>query len=376
MDQRIAEILEVGGYEELLPIQQLVLEPMLAGKSLMAEAPTGSGKTLSYLLPILLRMNGDGGVRYLIVAPTKELGSQITQEVKKYTESVLFLPDAVGRERQIENLRKKRPEILVGMASRLLELISLGKIKLHRLDYIIVDEGDKVLKRDGLYYMEKIVTGAMKSVPLAFFSATYRPVDLEVIKSLRPEAELLTSSEVKATVRHHYLMSDPKRKLENMFKVLRAFDSRKAIVFINRAEGVEGIRKQIGEQTREVFILHTDLDMQKRKAILERFRKAQFALLITTDVFSRGLDIPDTDCVIHYDLPRTGNIYTHRSGRTGRGFGQGNVISLVSEEEKGDFYEIRHMAKVHIGQMSFGRDGTMRFIKKPDSPRRGRGEEL
>lgn len=376
MDQKIAEILKVGGYEELLPIQQLVLEPMLAGKSLMAEAPTGSGKTLSYLLPILLRMKGDGGVRYLIVAPTKELGSQITNEVKKYTESVLFLPDAVGRERQIENLRKKRPEILVGMASRLLELISLGKIKLHRLDYIIVDEGDKVLKRDGLYYVEKIVSGAMKSVPLAFFSATYRPVDLEVIKGLRPEVELLTSSEVKATVHHHYLMSDPKRKLENMFKVLRAFDSRKAIVFINRSEGVEGIRKQIGEQTREVFILHTDLDMQKRKAILERFRKAQFALLITTDVFSRGLDIPDTDCVIHYDLPRTGNIYTHRSGRTGRGFGQGNVISLVSEEEKGDFYEIRHMAKVHIGQLAFGKDGTMRFIKKPDNPRRGRGEEL
>lgn len=373
ISQDLQALLKKHGYSELLDIQKLVLPHMLSGENIMVEAPTGSGKTLSYLLPMLMNLHEDKKVHYLIMAPTKELGSQIVSEIRKFTESVLFLPNEVGRERQMENLKKKRPEILVGMASRFYELISLGKIKLNHVDYIVLDEGDKILKRDSKEYVEEVLKSALKSTPLAFFSATYRPVDHEVIAEYRPIVQFLSSSLTNSIVTHYYLMCDEKRKLENMFKVLRGFNVQKAIVFINRAEGVEGILKQINEQSREIFTLHTELDMQKRKTVLERFRQSKFAVLITTDVFSRGLDIPDTDCVIHYDLPRTGNIYTHRSGRTGRGFKNGSVVSLVAEGEKSDFYEIRHMAKIHIGQIAFSRDGELLQLKGPNAQGKPRG---
>ena len=359
----IEALLEFNGYEKLMEIQKMVLPHMRAGENIMAEAPTGSGKTLAYLLPMLERLNDDKKVKLLIIAPTKELGSQIVTEVRKFTESVLFLPDAVGRERQVENLKKKKPEILVGMANRIYELIVLGKIKVNHLQYIVIDEGDKVLTRDSKLYMEEILKSSLKSTPLAFFSATFRPVDQQTIAAYRPDIHPITSKEVTGKVGHYYLMGEERRKLENMFKVLRAMDSSKAIAFINRAEGVEGLKARIHEQSREIFILHTDLEMQQRKAVLEKFRKSRKALLITTDVFSRGLDIPDTDCVIHYDLPRTGNIYIHRSGRTGRGFSKGSVVSLVAEGEKSQFYDIRQMAKVHIAPIAFDRTGKLIFPK-------------
>lgn len=363
--REIARLLEEHGYTKLMDIQEKVLPHMQSGENIMAEAPTGSGKTLAYLLPALPWIDGDRTVKLLIIAPTKELGSQIVGEVRKFTDSVLFLPDGVGRERQIENLKKKKPEILVGMAVRIFELITLGKIKLNHLRYIVIDEGDKVLKGPSKLYVEEILKSSLKSTPLAFFSATYRPEDLADIARYRPDIRNISSKEITGEVRHYYLMTDEKRKLENMFKLLRALDSVKAIVFINRAEGVEGLVDRIHEQSRTIFKLHTDLDMQNRKTILERFRKAEHAVLITTDVFSRGLDIPDTDCVIHYDLPRTGNIYIHRSGRTGRGFRKGSVVSLVSEGEKSQFYDIRKMARVHIGQLAFDRAGRLISPKLP-----------
>ena len=112
------EKMQEQGFDSLMEVQSLVLPRMAEGTSLMVEAPTGSGKTLAYLLPLLHRLKGDRKIRFLILAPTKELGSQIVREIRKFTDSVLFLPDEVGRERQLERLKKIRPEILVGMAGR------------------------------------------------------------------------------------------------------------------------------------------------------------------------------------------------------------------------------------------------------------------
>lgn len=360
------EKMQEQGFDSLMEVQSMVFPRMAEGTSLMVEAPTGSGKTLAYLLPLLHRLKGDRKIRFLILAPTKELGSQIVREIRKFTDSVLFLPDEVGRERQLERLKKIRPEILVGMAGRFMELIRLGKLKLTDLEYIVLDEGDKVLKGPGKAKVEGILKAAYDTTPLAFFSATYRPEDHELISSYRKDLEFVSAEGPSGIVEHYYLMSDPKRKLENMFKVLRSFNCRKALIFLSRGEGAEGLARRIGPQSREVFVLHTDMDLQKRKSVLEHFRESPLAILLTTDVFSRGLDIPDADGVIHYDLPRTGNIYIHRSGRTGRGFASGTVVTLVSEEEKGQFYEIRRQAKAEIRQIGFRKDGELLVFQEKD----------
>lgn len=356
--------LEKQGYGKLLDVQEKVIPHMLAKENIVVEAPTGSGKTLAYAIPILNMLTGDKNIKFIIMVPTKELGAQITNEFKKFTDKVLFLPDQVGRERQIDSLKKIRPEILVGMPNRLFELIVLGKIKLNHLEYLIIDEGDKVLKRENQQYVEEILKSSLKTTPLAFFSATFRPIDQETINQYRKDIVYIDSKVIVGEVKHYYLMSDEKRKIENMFKVLKGLDAKKSIVFINRSVGVEGLVARFNQQTREVFKLHTDMDMQQRKTILERFRKSNYSILITTDVFSRGLDIPDTDCVIHYDLPKTGNIYIHRSGRTGRGFRKGTVVSLVAEGEKQLFYDVRSMSKLHIGQIGLRKDGSIFYMVK------------
>ena len=364
LKKSLLDQLEKQGYGKLLDVQEKVIPHMLDKENIVVEAPTGSGKTLAYAIPILNMLNGDKNVKFIIMVPTKELGSQITNEFKKFTDKVLFLPDQVGKERQIENLKKKRPEILVGMPNRLFELIVYGKIKLNHLEYLVIDEGDKVLKRENQQYVEEILKSSLKTTPLAFFSATYRPVDQETISQYRKDIVYVDSKVIVGEVKHYYLMTDEKRKTENMFKVLKGLDAKKSIVFINRSVGVEGLVARFNQQTREVFKLHTDMEMQQRKNVLEKFRDSTYSILVTTDVFSRGLDIPDTDCVIHYDLPKTGNIYIHRSGRTGRGFRKGSVVSLVAEGEKQLFYDVRSMSRLHIGQIGLRKDGSIFFMTK------------
>ena len=360
---RINNLLRTKGYISLMPVQEQVIPLMLEGENLVVEAPTGSGKTLAYILPLLLKLKDDKALRAIILAPTKELGSQIVNVSKDFTDKVLFLPDRVGLERQTANIKKNKPQIVVGMPSRILELIDFGKLKLNELEYIIVDEGDKVLKRDNLRMVERILKAAYKTTPLAIFSATYRLDDLELIKSYRENINFISSKDIIGKTSHYYLMISEMRKIDSLFKILRAFNSKKSITFVNSTSGVEGLVKKINKQSREIFVLHKDMDMQKRKSVLEKFRKSTLALLITTDIFSRGLDVPDTDCVVHYDLPRTGNIYIHRSGRTSRGFMEGVVVSLVKEEEKGLFFDIRRMAGVHTKQISFNKQGNIETIK-------------
>ena len=156
-NKKIEEQLKKQGYLDLLPIQNKVIPIMDKGNSLIAEAPTGSGKTLAYLIPLLKRLTGDKALKAMVIVPTKELGSQVVGAAKEFTDKVLFLPDMVGLERQLTSLKKVRPEIIVGMPSRILELIDYGKLKLNKLEYIVIDEGDKVLKRDNLFMVEKII---------------------------------------------------------------------------------------------------------------------------------------------------------------------------------------------------------------------------
>lgn len=360
---RINNLLKIKGYISLMPVQEQIIPLMLKRGNLVVESPTGSGKTLSYILPLLLKLRNDKVLKAIVLAPTKELGSQITYIVKDFTDKVLFLPDRIGLKRQIASIKKIRPQIIVGMPSRILELIDFGKLKLNWLEYIIIDEGDKVLKRDNLKTVERILKAAYKTTSLAVFSATYRPNDLELIKSYKENVYFITSMDIVGKTKHYYLMTSEMRKIDSLFKILRAFNSKKSITFINSTSGVEGLVKKINKQSREIFVLHKDMNMQKRKSVLEKFRKSALALLITIDIFSRGLDVPDVDCVVHYDLPRTGNLYIHRSGRTSRGFREGIVVSLVKEEEKGFFFDIRRMAGVHTKQISFNSQGDIETIK-------------
>ena len=241
-----------------------------------------------------------------------------------------------------------------------------GKIKGSHLRGLVIDEGDKVLKGPNERDIKSILQSTLKSMPLYFFSATLKHKDIELMKSYRENLQMVMLDEgSNVLVKHYYIMVDKQKKTQSLFYLLQSFNIKKAVVFINRSEGVDGLVNRILKQRRAVFKLHTDMTMEERKKVLQDFRKSELAILITTDVFSRGLDIPDTDGVIHYDLPRTGKIYMHRSGRTGRGYQKGRVICMVSESEKGAFYGMRKTVDVHIQQIGLNRDKSIIILRGP-----------
>lgn len=355
------------GINDLFPIQEKVFPLIMAGNdSLLVEAPTGSGKTLAFVLPMVESLKENRDVQFIIVTPTEELGSQIVEVVRILTDKVLFLPDGVGKKRQVERLKKYKPNILVGQSSRILELMEDGKINASTVKGMAIDEGDKVLQAGNTENIEGIFKKIYKSIPVYFFSATFRPSDLVFMRKYRPQAKpCLLGDEENVKVVHKYLMTKENKKLESMFKILRGYNIQKAIVFINRPEGVEGLVSRVFDQQRDIFKLHTKLTVNERQKLLTDFRKSKFSILITTDVFSRGLDIPDNEAVIHYDLPKNGQAYVHRSGRTGRGYTKGLVISLVAENEKRDFYNLRGQTEVHIGQIGISHNGKIIDVKIP-----------
>ena len=367
---KLDKIKEALGIEELFPIQEKVYEKISEGKnSLIVEAPTGSGKTLAFLLPLLAKEEEEREIRYIILVPTEELGAQIASVIGKVTEKVLFFPSGVGMKRQIDKLKKLKPTFVVGMPERIDELMAMGKIKGDRLKGIIIDEGDKALKGSNREWIEGIFKKAYKTTPVYFFSATFKERDKDFLSRYRVPLDVILLDDRNHKVRHQYILVRNSKKMEVLFKLLRGYGLKKCIVFINRPEGVEGFKRRLFDQRREVFTLHTKMLMNERKKVIEDFRRSDFSMLVTTDVFSRGLDIPDTEGVIHYDLPRSGKAYIHRSGRTGRGYREGIVVTMVEEWEKGDFYRVRHEAGTHMEQVGINREGKIipvRGHKKQD----------
>ncbi|AMP21343.1 hypothetical protein AZF37_09455 [endosymbiont 'TC1' of Trimyema compressum] len=365
INESLTKILTEKGSDKPFPVQERAIPFLLKGKSSVIEAPTGSGKTLAYVLPIVDAVKAENKyVQFVVVVPTKELGAQVTKVIQDFTDSVLFLPDGVGVKRQVEKLKKSKPAIVVGVPSRLNELMDYGKIKSSHLRGLVIDESDKVLRGSNERAIKSIIQSALKTMPLYFFSATFKYKDIELMKSYREDLEVVQLEEGSNTlVKHYYIMVDKQRKTQSLFYLLQSFNINKAVVFINRSEGVDGLVNRILKQRRKIFKLHTNMTMEERKKVLQDFRHATLAILITTDVFSRGLDIPDTDGVIHYDLPRTGEIYMHRSGRTGRGYQKGRVICMVSESEKGAFYGMRKTVDVHIQQIGLNKDKSIVFLR-------------
>lgn len=363
ISEYLAKILAEKGFNKPFSIQERAIPFLLKGNSSIIKAPTGSGKTLAYVLPIVDSIKIENKyVQFAILVPTKELGAQIVKVIQNFTDSVLFLPDEVGVKRQIEKLKKNKPAIVVCVPSRFYELISYGKIKSSNLRGLVIDESDKVLnKRD----VESIVKSTLKTMPIYFFSATFKYKDIELMKSYRKDLELVQlKKDCNTLVKHYYIMVDNKKKIQSLFYLLQSFNINKAIVFVNRPEGVDGLVSRILKQRRRIFKLHTNMITEERKLVLQHFRHAKLAILITTDIFSRGLDIPDTDGVIHYDLPRTGRIYMHRSGRTGRGYKKGRVICMVSENEKGAFYCMRKIVDVNIKQIGLNKNKSIIILQR------------
>jgi superfamily II DNA/RNA helicase len=329
---------EESGFTSLTPVQERVVPLIMEGKDVVCESPTGTGKTLAYLLPIIQAIDPSRKqAQAVILAPSRELVMQIHQEIQKWAKgtdvtSSAFIGGA-NIKKQVEKLKKK-PHIVVGTTGRLIELMKMKKLKMHEVKTIVVDEFDLMISSEHIREVKDIIKATLKERQVLFFSATLSDETENVAESLLQNHEIvkMEANLDNLKVDHVYVYSELRDKMEAL-RSISYFKGIKALVFFNQLEKLSEIEEKLKYKGVELEVLAGESNKMERKQSLDRFRSGKVSMLLTTDVAARGLDITDVTHVVHYDFPSDTKQYIHRSGRTGRMGAEGTVICLVSKRE-------------------------------------------
>ena len=337
------EQLLTSGFSEATPIQKEAFQPIFEGKNLLGISPTGTGKTLAYLWPSLLRLKPKKAQQLLILSPNTELAGQIFEVCKNWAERLgltaqLFLSGS-SQKRQIERL-KKGPEILIGTPGRILELIKLKKIKMMNVETIILDEFDELFSDSQFHFVDKILHHVARDHQLIYMSATAK---FDRKKIAEDVLTIDLTNQTLDKIQHGYILVDKRNRLELLRKFANIPDFR-ALTFFNSLSDLGASEEKLTYHQANVVSLASDVNVKFRKVILERFKNHEIALLLATDLVARGIDIDNLECVLNFDLPRDQEAYTHRAGRTGRMGKEGMVITLITN--LGELKELKKFAPV------------------------------
>lgn len=383
---KIKEQLDVLGFKNPTDIQFKAIKPIMEGEDVFAIAFTGTGKTAAFVIPILdtvdsiLRNEKNKGVKALVLAPTRELALQITsvfeQIGKKLKVVTTCIYGGVEQDPQIAKLNSGT-DILVATPGRMFDLISQGHLDVSRIKFLVLDEADLMLDLGFKKDIEDVMKHIPKKRQTLFFSATItkkiKSFAYDIVRNAI-RIQISPKNPVAKTIDHAVAfieMDDKRFFLENM---LKEYDEQRFVVFVRtkvRAERVMSAMKRVEIETE---FLHGGLEQEERLNILDRFRKAETRVLITTDVASRGIDIPNVDYVINYDLPELPENYVHRVGRTGRGGKKGQALAFCSKEEipfleaieeyTGQEIERYEISKGEYNEILFGSDDGSNDWKK------------
>ncbi|WP_226677934.1 DEAD/DEAH box helicase [Mesobacillus jeotgali] len=335
---------EKAGFETMTSVQTTAIPLIIEGKDVVAESPTGTGKTLAYLLPVLNKIDAKmQNTQAVILASSQELVMQILSEIQKWGEGSgiksASLIGGANLKRQIDKL-KKSPHIIVGTPGRTNELIKQKKLKMHKVRTVVLDEGDQLLTPEHNETVKSIVKSTLADQrQLLLFSATLPETVEKSIKRLAKDPEIINVKKDEtidaAKVEHIYFLSEQRDKIKVLEKIAR-LDGTKSLVFIKDIANLTIAAEKLKFKDIHVGQLHSDLDKQDRQRYLNKFRDGNGEMLLVTDIAARGLDIKGVTHVVHYDFPREQDQYVHRSGRTGRFGAEGIVISIVNEREERD----------------------------------------
>lgn len=334
-------------FKHEMPIQMKMIPEMLAGKDIVAQSPTGTGKTLAYVLPTLHLVDGSKKqTQALIIAPSQELAVQITDVIREWIVgtniTVAPLIGGANIKRQHERLKKK-PTIVVGTPGRLVELVQSKKLKIFDIRHIVLDEGDLLLSREHRVIVKNMIDGANPERQVVVVSATITdeidrvahqfmkdPLRINLAENDMPKSGTVTHSYIKAAVRDK----------TDILRGLSHVDGMRALAFVNNVDQVRMKEMKLEYNKAPIVVLHANMRALDRQEALESFRKGKARILIATDLAARGLDIEGLTHVIHVDTAHTIEQYLHRSGRTGRAGADGEVLSLLSPSEERDYRKL------------------------------------
>ena len=380
------------GYTQMSPIQAAAIPVVLAGRDVMGAAQTGTGKTAAFTLPLLQRMMPHAShsmsparhpVRALVLAPTRELADQVAQNVKDYAKhtplrsAVVF--GGMDMKPQVAQLRQG-VEVLVATPGRLLDHIEAKSVALHQVEYVVLDEADRMLDIGFLPDLQRILSHLPKKRTTLLFSATFSPEIKKLSASYLQDpvlVEVASPNETANTVTQKFYAVGDGEKRDAIVQLAREHGITQAFVFTNSKLGCARLARSLEHAGLRTTALHGDKSQDERLKALDAFKNGEVDLLVATDVAARGLDIKDVPAVFNYDLPFHAEDYVHRIGRTGRAGATGLAISLVAPADGKLLAEIEKITKQKIQpqvlQVAAGRSEERRHAPR-SAPRYSEGE--
>ena len=341
----IKQSLEEAGYKKPTDIQFKSIPQILSGQDILAIAQTGTGKTAAFAIPLISMLErlkpglDEQTVKAVVMVPTRELAIQIEQvflDLGKYTNiNPVAIIGGVDIEPQLKKLQKA--DILIATPGRIMDLVFKGHLYLKKIDYLILDEADRMLEQGFYNDIKKLITLLPKKRQTMFFSATINETIKDLAYALvnKPvRIQISPKDPVSKNVNHAvtYVSMDDKRFFLERF--VKENEDKKIIVFVRTKVRAERVAKAMDRVNIHTETIHGDKDQKNRFQVLDNFREGENKILIATDVSARGLDVKGVDFVVNYDLPELPENYVHRIGRTGRGTSRGRAISFCSDEEK------------------------------------------
>ncbi|MBK5930713.1 DEAD/DEAH box helicase [Halochromatium salexigens] len=384
LDEPLQRAIANAGWQQPTPVQQRVIPAVLEGRDLLASAATGSGKTGAFLLPMLQRLSEepapDGGIRALVLVPTRELASQTQSEFlnlgsrTRLTAAVIVGGEDRGR--QVSALRKN-PDLVIATPGRLLEHLETGEADLTQLGFLVLDEADRMLDLGFAADVITLISASNRARQSLLFSATLKHGGLRPLTDhLLNDPQVIEIDAIRAAhpdISHQIILSDElPHKQAQLLWLLQHEDYQKALVFTNTRARADAIGAfLIGEQVRAA-VLHGELDQRERKRVMGLLERGQVSVLVASDVAARGLDLTGVERVINLDVPRSGEDYLHRTGRTGRAGRAGIALSLVSAQEWNRMESISRWLGIEVERRQL--PGLEARFKGPNPQRKGRGK--
>jgi len=339
------------GYREPTEVQACCIEPLLAGRDLVVQSRTGTGKTAAFGIPLVERVAPErGAAQALILTPTRELASQVADELTRLGARrripVLKIYGGVGYGPQIDGLKAGNP-IVVGTPGRLLDHIGKGTLRLDRLLALVLDEADEMLSRGFLPDIMRIIDACPKSRQTLLFSATI-PKEIERIAKRHMQdpvrVELSGDQVGVAEIENRLYRVDPESsRPRQLLALLEAERPDSAIIFCNTRSDTELVTQYLGRRGYDAALINSDLSQAARETVLGRVKRGELTYMVATDIAARGIDISDLPYVIHYTLPFDAHVYIHRSGRTGRIGKKGVAAALYSDRDLREVFTRRSL---------------------------------
>ena len=343
----VVDALRARSITQPFPVQEMVVRDALAGRDLLVQSPTGSGKTLAFGVPLVDLIDAGGnGPGALVLAPTRELASQIVAELSALAKArrlqIAAVYGGVGIRPQIA--AAQRADILVATPGRLEDLIARGAVSLKRIQVLVLDEADRMLDMGFRPAVDRIVAKTPADRQTLFFSATLEGATGKVAAAYTRDARSHThadSEREEANVEHHFLpVASQGAKLDHLVSHLSEDGAGRSLVFVRTKRGADRLVKRLRGRQVNAVAMHGDKSQRQRERALARFERGEVMTLVATDVAARGIDIPDVSHVINYDAPEDREAYVHRVGRTGRAGRTGTGISFVLADQAKDMRRI------------------------------------